>query len=66
VWFPDKELPPWGEALMIMGAIAGGMKATGRELPKRADGAVTQGSSASAAGATSETSASIPTRHDVG
>lgn len=51
---------------MILGAITGGMKATGREIPRRADGAGTQGSSASDAGATNATSASTPTPHAAG
>lgn len=35
LWFPDAELPPWGEALMITAAIAGGLKATGHPLPPK-------------------------------
>jgi len=35
IWFPDKELPPWGEAVMILLAITGGMRATGRRLPPK-------------------------------
>jgi hypothetical protein len=60
VWFPDKELPPWGEALMILGAIAGGMQASGRPIPKPADTAGSAASSVFDAAATSATSGSTP------
>jgi len=57
VWFPDAELPPWGEALMIFAAIVGGMKATGHPLPKPpAVTAGPPGSSAETADGTSDTS----------
>lgn len=48
VWFPDAELPPWGEALMILAAIAGGMKATGTPLPPKRDVATAPQSDSSA------------------
>lgn len=62
VWFPDAELPPWGEALMVLAAIAGGMKATGRPLPPKRDAgtAVPNGSSVETATGTSDTSTWTP------
>ncbi len=58
IWFPDAELPPWGEALMICVAIAGGLKATGTPLPpKPGAGTATQpGLHVVTVGGTSDTS----------
>jgi hypothetical protein len=56
IWFPDAELPPWGEALMIAAAIGAGMKATGRPIPKPLAGtADPAGSSAGIADGTNVT-----------